>query len=205
MATPLHRPSPAEDPSPSPTPSRGDDAPAAGSSKGSGSAPTSRAAAGVFIADPGPAFDAAQAARDPEPELAPGGPLVADLLPAWEEDAVRSILTAQGQLVHGVAGVADDDWIYLQHELDAIAPPLTRILNRVPALRAAAEAGDGIAVMIGLGGYSVRSYTARRAELQARAAEELPQPVTGVPAPEGTGPQDDPDHLAAQGVGSWQT
>jgi hypothetical protein len=196
--TPLHPPSPAPEATPSPQPTRPADTAAARSSRASSSAPTSRAA-GLFIGDPGPAFDADQAAREPAPELAAGEPpLVADALPAWEEDAVRSILTAQGNLVHGVAGVAEDDWIYLQHELDAIAPPLTRILNRVPALRAAAEAGDGIAVMIGLGGYTVRSYTARRAELQAQAQEQLPEPVTGVAAPPGTGPE-------PQEVPTWQT
>jgi len=158
----------------------------------------------VFVGDPGPAFDHEQAAAQPAPELAPQ---VAVLDQLWEEDTVRSILRAEGAAVHTLVGVTDDDWVWLEHELDAIAPPLTRILNRYPATRAAAGAGDEAAVVIALGGHATRSYIARKAELAARMAEQQPEPVTGVHAPPGTGPDQDPAAAAAAGVvpGGWTT
>jgi hypothetical protein len=182
-------------PTPSPTPP---DAPADSSTASAPASSTSRRAAGLFIGDPGPAFDSKQAAAEPAPEPAPA-PELGVVEVGWEEDTVRSLLSAEGQVVHTLAGVDDDDWLWLQHELDAIAPPLTRILNRYPALRAAAEAGDGMAVMIAMGGHVTRSYMTRRAELVAAAAEAPAEPVTGVRAPEGTGPP------PPQEMPAWQT
>lgn len=154
----------------------------------------------MFVGDPGPGFDPAGA---PEPELAP--PAGLEPVAEWEEGTVRSILTAKGTVLHMAVGVGEEEWLYLQHELDAIAPPLTRILNRYPVTRAAAEGGDAIAVMIGLGGYVSRSYIERRAAL-ADAEQAEPEPVTGVSAPPGTGPEHDPAQQAALGEQpGWST
>jgi hypothetical protein len=191
-------PTPIRPPAPTPSPPP-PDAPADSSTDSAPASSTSRRAAGLFIDDPGPAFDSKQAAAEPAPEP-PAPELAAGVVDVgWEEDTVRSLLSAEGQVVHSLAGVADDDWLWLSHELDAIAPPLTRILNRYPALRAAAEAGDGMAVMIALGGHVTRSYMTRRAELVAAAAEAPAEPVTGVRAPEGTGPPPPEEAI------TWQT
>jgi hypothetical protein len=181
-------PSPSQSPPESPPPSQNDGAASSDdSAKGSARArSTDATAAGVFVGDPGPAFDPKAAAEAPAVAPAPG---LAEL-PVWEEDTVRSVLTAKGAVLHAAVGVAEDDWLYLEHELDSIAPPLTRILNRYDVTRAAAEGGDALAVMIGLGGYAGRSYMTRRAELAA-AEDVEPEPVTGVRAPEGTGPPAD--------------
>jgi hypothetical protein len=188
-------PTPLRPPARTPSPTPPDAAADSSADSAPASPTTSRRAAGLFIGDPGPAFDSKQAAAEPAPEPPPELTPVVEV--GWEEDTVRSLLSAEGQVVHSLAGVGDDDWLWLAHELDAIAPPLTRILNRYPALRAAAEAGDGMAVMIGLGGHVTRSYMTRRAELVAAAAEQPAEPVTGVRAPEGTG--------APEEAITWQT
>lgn len=189
---------PSQDQPPSPSPS---EAPASSDASAKGSAPASPTdGAGVFIGDAGPAFDPGSA---PAAEPAPAPPLIE--APGWEEDTVRSILTAQGAVVHTLAGVAEDDWLYLEHELGAIAPPLTRILNRYDALRAAAGTGDEMALLIGLSGYVSRSYMTRRAEL-AVAADLEPEPITGVRAPAGTSGDQDPVQRAARGEDpAWNT
>jgi hypothetical protein len=68
--------------------------------------------------------------------------------------------------------MAEADSIYTRDELRAIAPPLTRILNRYDATRAAAATGDELALLIGLTGYVGRSIEERRRALRALAAEQ---------------------------------
>jgi hypothetical protein len=189
------------DPSPpSATPSVSPNGPPAeDSSPGSptASAPASktpsRAAAGVFIADPGPPFDARAAAAAPPPDPV-GEPLP---LLMWEEDTVRGVLTAQGAALHLAVGVGEQDWKYLEGELDTICGPLTRILNHYPATQALAAGGDAIAASIGLGAYGLRSILERRAVLAARQAAA--EPVTGVPAAAGSDGARDPAQQAARG------
>jgi hypothetical protein len=168
-----------------------------------GSAPastTSRAASGVFIDDPGPAFDARAAAAVPQPE-----PVAAEPLPSlmWEEQMVRGVLTAQGAALHMAVGVGESDWKYLETELDTIAGPLTRILNHYPATQALAAGGDAMAASIGFGAYGLRSILERRAVLAAREAGA--EPITGVPAPPGADGASDPAQRAARGEApDWQ-
>jgi hypothetical protein len=153
---------------------------------------TASSTGSAFIADPGPAFEASEPRAGAEP-AAPAGELHAlpTPPPEWEEDAVRGILTAKGQLLHVAVGVAERDWTYTEGDLAAIAPPLTRILNRYDATRAAAGTGDEIGLIIGVGGYVTRSYRERMAALRARE-QEIPVPASGVPAEPGTGPEDEP-------------
>jgi hypothetical protein len=142
--------------------------------------------ASSFVGDAGPAFAAdGQNAREgfAAPEIAPDPALAF----GWEEDSVRSILTAKGGVLHMLAGVGDQDWLYTEADLMAIAPPLTRILNRYPVTQAAAGTGDELAVLIGVGGYATRSYIERKAILES-AAEEAEVPVSGRAAEPDTGP-----------------
>jgi hypothetical protein len=196
------------DPTPTPTPSPGPSPnghPPEGSSPdsatGSPSASrTSRAAGAVFIGDPGPAFDERAAAAAPAPEPV-GEPLP---LLVWEEDSVRGVLTAQGAVLHMAAGKGETDWQYLEGELDTIAPPLTRILNRYPQTQALAAGGDALAAAIGFGAYGVRSVLERRAALEAAAAAA--EPVSGVAAPPRTDGAGDPAQQAARGeTPAWTT
>ncbi len=174
---------------PAESPEQKPDAPAAAS------APLSTASsAASFVGDPGPDFEpgteyAREGFAPPEPGAEIAGPAPVEL--AWEEDSVRSILTAKGSAIHALAGVAEQDWLYTEADLMAIAPPLTRILNRYPVTQAAAGAGDELAVVIAFGGYGMRSYTERKAVLEDQEqAEELPS--SGRAAEPGTGPQTQP-------------
>ncbi|MFL5901238.1 MAG: hypothetical protein ACJ75S_08585 [Solirubrobacterales bacterium] len=159
------------------------------------SSTVSSAADSTFIGDPGPAFEsdgdyAREGFAPPEPGADLGAPPPVEL--GWEEDSVRSILTAKGAAVHALAGVAEADWIYTEADLMAIAAPLTRILNRYPVTQAAAGAGDELAVAIGFGGYAMRSYTERKVELEAQ--EEVEHvPASGRVAEPDTGPQPQPE------------
>jgi hypothetical protein len=141
------------------------------------SSTASSAARSAFVEDPGPEHEPGNARPGAEvPPIGSEPPAI-----AWEEDSVRSILTAKGVAIHAVAGVADEDWIHTKDDLDSIAPPLTRILNRYPVTQAAAGTGDELAVVIGLSGYAMRSWTERKAFLEA-VAEAEEEPVSGRPA-----------------------
>jgi hypothetical protein len=97
---------------------------------------------------------------------------LADQFPEVSEETVRALLTAQGALVHGLVAIdkASDEWVWLEAELAAIVPPLTRIVNRYDALRQLAEMGDPLAVLLALGGYGKRSLQTRAADATALAA-----------------------------------
>jgi len=162
-----------------PSPSR-----AAGSSEGS-------SAADGFLADPGPDFDPEQTPEAPEPEISPEQ----EALEGWSEDTIRSLLTVQGNATHALLRVGPDDadtWKHTEDDLRAIAPPLTRILNRYDATRAAAAAGDEIALGAALAAYGAKNYTRRR-RLIVQLRQQPPEPVSGVAADEGTGPEHDPE------------
>lgn len=158
----------------------------------------SPAASSPFVADPGPPFDPDGQAPPPDGSADYGGELHALPEPPdlWEQEQVRGLLTAKGQAIHAIAGVGERDWTYTEQDLAAIAPPLTRILNRYEPTRAAAHVGDELALVIGFGGYASRSIRERRA-VMAELDDAEPEPISGVAAPAGTGPDHDPDIAAA--------
>jgi hypothetical protein len=108
-------------------------------------------------------------------------------LAQWEEAAIRGYLTMVGDGAHELyawrfrsahgAGEAEQAWRMTEVDLDRIAPPLTRILNRYDAIRRVAPASDPIAVAVGTGMWAWRSAlqsaaAARRAEESAQRPEE---------------------------------
>jgi hypothetical protein len=152
------------------------------------SAPAS--SADDFLSDAGPAFDPKAAPPAPEPELEDE---LLQELEQWDEKQIRELLTLQGEITHAVfaAGPDDDEtWYQTERDLNAIAPPLTRIANRYDAIRAAAAAGDEILLASAVSRYAARNYVKRRRLLATLRAQE-PQPITGVAAPEGSGPEND--------------
>ena len=165
-------PAPSDGPSPE-TPA----ADAAGSSTGSS------AASNFFAPDgAGPAFDGDPGERVDAPELAP--PPDEDHGLSWDRQTVEGLLIAKGAALHAIVGVGEQDWVYTQEELRAIAPPLTRILNRYPVTAAAAGAGDELALILGLAGYAKRSYDERAAVLRTRSDQaQALDPVAPVPDP----------------------
>lgn len=177
---PQSRPSSSSRPSPSPSPEPG-------------FSPVSFHHNGEFLSDPGPAFDPKNAPESPalEPE-----PALAAELEGWQESTIRSLLKTQGNVTHHFLKVGDDDtesWKQTEDDLAAMAPPLTRILNRYDATRAAAAAGDEIALAAALTAYGARNYTRRRRLLMA-LQDAGPVPITGVPADPGVGPDFDAEY-----------
>jgi ABC-type Fe3+ transport system substrate-binding protein len=146
-----------------------------------------------FVADAGPEFDPRLSPEPPDIELV--DPELADELDiGWTESQIRDLLFTQGSATNFFFRLdpEDDTWKHTEDDLKAIAPPLTRILNRYDATRAAAAAGDEIALGTALFNYGARNVTKRRRLIRQLNVQV---PVTGVAAPEGTGPpiQPDPD------------
>lgn len=79
--------------------------------------------------------------------------------PPVADSAVRAILIALGAGATQLVGDPDvpRHWQFTPDELDGIVPPLTRIVNNRPALRAAVARGDHLAVGIHLAGYAGRN------------------------------------------------
>ncbi len=148
--------------------------------------------ASEFLEDPGPAFDPDQAPEAPELEEE-GEVLRAE--DGWKEDTIKDLLLTQGNVTNYLLRLGDDDdtWKQTEEDLRAISRPLTRILNRYDATRAAAAAGDEIALGAAITAYGTRNYARRRRILAAIAAQE-PAPITGVPADEGVGPLVDEEY-----------
>lgn len=181
---------PPQEPTPSPNPSP--ESPSPSAEEGSSTASAKPSSPGSpFIEHPGPDFDPEHAEPGPEaPAAEPeAGALYAlpEVAPEWEEKAVQELLTLQGRGVHALIGVGQSDWIHTEADLVAIGGPLTRILNRYPATRAAAAFGDPILLATATGMYAIRSVEERRAVLAILAAQQE-VPVTGEPAPPGSGP-----------------
>jgi hypothetical protein len=151
-----------------------------------------------FLGDTGPGFDPRKA---PEPPAAPELPEPVLLV---EEDTIRSLLLNGGDMAHTIAGVGELDWAMTERDLERIAPPLTRIVNRYPAVARVAGRSDEAAVAIGVGMYSWRSMIERRAVLEAQERQAPAQP-----APRGPGePRPQPgafDPSAAEPTDGYQT
>lgn len=120
---------------------------------------------------------------EPAPEL-PGVPAY----PGWEEKTVEQFLMGFGAGTHMLIGVADHDWQMTEKDLERIAPPLTRILNRwEPAVRVSPYA-DPLLVAHGFGLYGWRSALERQRALRdAQAEQEIAEGTHGYE----TGPSDD--------------
>lgn len=151
-----------------------------------------------LLADPGPgmidddelrrwAERDAPAGDSPVPEPEPVAP---DLDPdvRWEEAQVRTLLKIQGGALHMLlSGGHPEAWKYTKDDLSDIAGPLTRIANRYPLSRAAAAAGDELALVAALGKYGIRSMVQRGqaiAQAELDALDEQPEPTARV-APDG--------------------
>lgn len=153
-----------------------DEEPSAGSSTGSSTS-------SPYVAGAGPGFDPSQPPpiADSDEQREERG---AAFLAEWEEQQVSDWLKNAGDLAHAGFGIGDYDWVMTQRDLERIAPPLTRILNRYEPTRAVAEYSDPAAVAIGFGLYGWRSALERIHVLRAQqAAGEGPDLAPGFQAP----------------------
>ena len=87
------------------------------------------------------------------------------------------MLGIQGRLLHAAVGVAEEDWIHTDVDLQAIAPPLARIFNRYEPIRRYAGHADPLMLAIAFGSYGTRSLLERRQVLAAVEPEEDTQPI----------------------------
>jgi len=98
--------------------------------------------------------------------------------PAIPEGTVRGILAGLGGLVSKVA--APDDvpelWRFTPAELDDLTPPLTRIINARPQLRAAVARGDEVLVAVQLAGYLGRNLNDLRKAQREREPDLFADP-----------------------------
>ena len=165
---------------PNPSPESDQPPVEAGSSPGSGRVSRSDPGAG-FVADAGPQFDPeASGAEMPAPPTE--AEQAVEMLEAWEEEVIASLLGVKGRLLHAAAGVSEEDWLYTDLDLQAIAPPLTRICNRYEPVRRYARFADPITLLTAFSAYATRSLLERSEELRARAAEEEGGTVPIAPA-----------------------
>ena len=128
-------------------------------------------------------------------------PAIETLGPGWEEKTVEDFLNGTGHGLHLLLGAGEKDWLMTRTDLDRIAPPLTRILNRYePAVRASAYA-DPLLVAGGFGLYGWRSALQRQAAIRAKAEGrgdgyvDTSQLVAEEPAAAGEGGEEIPDYI----------
>jgi hypothetical protein len=155
---------------------RGD---AAADSSRASSASSATSSADPFQGHRGPGFDPESAPEPGAPGAGPEPPPIP--LPELEVETVRDLLLTAGDGAHAIFGVGEFDWAMTQRDLERIAPPLTRIVNRYPGVARLASHSDEAAVAIGSGLYAWRSMLERRAVLEARRSGTPSRPGGGAP------------------------
>jgi hypothetical protein len=102
-------------------------------------------------------------------------PVLLEVAPEVPEPVVRGLLASAGTIL-GMSPLADPDvedhWSFTERELDDLTPPLTRMVNARPQLRAAAARGDELTVLVQLLGYGGRNVLDAHAARKARAEDE---------------------------------
>jgi hypothetical protein len=159
--------------------------------KGSGGSTASTP--GSSATDPAGALD-----LEPDTFAAPGGPVPADtetdLDPyepvgaepiEWTPERASAVVRAGGYLLHTADGLTrepggEELWRATEADLEAIAPPLARILNRYEPARRLAGLSDEGELAFGVAGYVRRNLAARGRILTAQkeAAELADQTPT---------------------------
>jgi hypothetical protein len=79
------------------------------------------------------------------------------LLPTINEDTIRAVLDATGKLLHQAAGRTPNHWLFLEEELDLIAPPLARRARKSSMLRKVAGSSDAYIIVLAFAGYGIRN------------------------------------------------
>jgi hypothetical protein len=123
---------------------------------------------------PPPASQSAPDDLDGPPPVFEDPPAL-ETTPEVPEPVVRGMLASAGTIL-GISPLADPDvpehWKFTERELDDLTPPLTRIVNARPQLRAAAARGDELTVLVQLLGYGGRNVLAAHEARKTRAQDE---------------------------------
>lgn len=124
--------------------------------------------------------------RDRASAFPPAGPPDGGVLAAIEERQVRDLLRSGSGLLGVLLGMEEVErhWRLTADELDALTPPLTRIVNRTPRLMIAVQHGDEATVAIELARYAGRNIDLARRAKEAQRERERQAEGTG------TGPGD---------------
>jgi hypothetical protein len=105
-----------------------------------------------------------------------GDVLGGELLPDVAPEVVRGIVSTLGKVASRsrLADIdVDDHWEFTDRELDDLTPPLTRIVNRRPALKRAVMHGDEAIVAVALAGYLGRNFADAREAKEARDDDDF--------------------------------
>lgn len=128
----------------------------------------------------------------PDPDTEPGAAIPGDWdtpleeVPEADPAAIRAIIELIGESMHAVGTVlptgrlplleyvatdelVPDHWKFTEAELDALVPPVTRIVNARPALRRAAQQGDHVIIAKTIFGWGSSNIIAGVAARQVRA------------------------------------
>lgn len=122
----------------------------------------------------------------PEVESTPGAsvdttpevPTVA--APEVDESVIRTMLKSLSNVASFTIGndEIENHWRFTDREIDDISPPLTRMINRRPAARAAVVRGDEASVALVLASYTGRNLTLSRkfkTEQEKKKREQQPE------------------------------
>ena len=122
-----------------------------------------------YVEGPGPGIPEISSDRQlPPPAVA--GELVAPEVPQWEQETIEKFLEGAGAGLHQLLGQGERDWKMTQADLDRIAPPLTRIVNRYEPTARLSPMADPLLVAHGVILYGWRSMLeAKRAERDREA------------------------------------
>jgi hypothetical protein len=104
----------------------------------------------------------------------------------WSPERGGAIVRAGGFLLHTADGMArepggDELWRATEADVDAIAPPLARILNRYEPARRLAGVSDETELAIGLMGYARRNLAERGRLVTAKRQAATAAPADGQP------------------------
>lgn len=102
----------------------------------------------------------------PEEEQLPLEGEVVEPAQLWEQDTIEKFLQGTGVGLHMLAGVSEKDWLMTKTDLERIAPPLTRIVNRYEPLARLSPYGDPLLVAHGFALYGWRSALERKRALR---------------------------------------
>ena len=103
-------------------------------------------------------------------------------VPDATEDQVRGALRIIGKMTHRAAGDErfPEHWSFTDPELDALTPPATAVVNRIPALRSAVARSDYGLLAAGLFGWGARNVELSH-QIAEREAELVGEPADVTP------------------------
>ncbi len=109
-------------------------------------------------------------------------------------DEIATLLAAAGRGLHAALGDPriDEHWAFTTTEIDSLAPPLTAIVNRRPALLAVVRQSDAATAALVLAAYLRRNLklSAEIADAEAEAADQADVDRVPIVPDDGDRPRD---------------